>query len=362
MQKNNTTEASSSSSSTNNLFLLDLLFFITSAKGSFAYFNAPNSSTIMTSKDFYIFLVTVCYLVATAEAMVNPFFKEILTGRCYTQPPTGHPDDIVHCPDIVASIVGVLDGNLDELIDAESFSTYMKIADFSAGDKGGIFWLRNDAASNNGYHGTTIFMTGSGLNTPETTPGGLLLSFLTFCGVNQRDNCQYGTGTAFTAFWTSAYAKYGSSLQGNIHVVVDKNSNLVPFLQGALPSLNWSNISSFNVYADDCNAVMEKLVLNYTTIQCTEDYEYLTACMNPDSSTCNCWKTQNSINSLSDWTYTSTDTQRVDNKKGKNNPFKVLFFSLLALFSIVGYIVTKRIQNDYENIPTAEATVLQPKQ
>jgi hypothetical protein len=61
-------------------------------------------------------------------------------------------------------------------------------------------------------------------------------------------------------------------------------------------------------------------------------------------------------------TDTSTSARRGDNDKGRNNPFKALFFSLLGLFLIVGYVVTRRIQNDYENIPTAEATVLQPKQ
>jgi hypothetical protein len=72
----------------------------------------------------------------------SPFFKEILMGRCYAQPPTGNLDDIASCPSMVGSIVGVLEGNLDDMINGDSFSTYTKVADFNAGDKGSIFWLK----------------------------------------------------------------------------------------------------------------------------------------------------------------------------------------------------------------------------
>jgi hypothetical protein len=76
-----------------------------------------------------------------SESASKTVLKEILTGRCYSNPPVGGMEGF--CPSVVRYLMGVLEGHLDEDIDAASFSAYFEGADFSPGDNGGMFWLRS---------------------------------------------------------------------------------------------------------------------------------------------------------------------------------------------------------------------------
>ena len=132
-------------------------------------------------------------MVASA-APQSRYMKEILEGRCYFAPPTVEQDRDA-CPSLVASLMNVLEGQVDANLSSDSFAEYLAQADFSSAPDQALFVLR--------LFGNESFRLAlpPSLVSPEDSPGGALLDGLTFCGVDQRDNCSIETSNAYWQFW-----------------------------------------------------------------------------------------------------------------------------------------------------------------
>jgi hypothetical protein len=277
-------------------------------------------------------------------AKQSPFLKEILTGRCYFQPPGGIAGS---CPSVVGNIMGVLEGSLDDDIDADSFSAYFDSADFTPGEKGGMFWLKGERNENDA-------VIPKGWTTPETTPGGAMMNGLTFCGVDLHQDCPEVSG-ASTAFWTSAYAKYATDLQGGILLVLGKRPNLTHLLDGVIPNLDPEAVTSVTIYSEDCYSEDVELVtsiffdakVDLETISCAEDLITLMVCQEHESTACQC--------------LTGEDKPQPTPEPSKSSErvYKVLFWILLATFLAGAYTTRKQIFNDYRNVGSERILLVQ---
>jgi hypothetical protein len=181
--------------------------------------------------------VTVTQTQTQTVVPQNVFFKEILRGRCYQNPPSGKSEDQTLCPLIADAFVSAIEGRLDSQVTTESFDLYWNWADVrcptssststtSSTVMPALVWppslaARIAAANNNNkapqQHPLLLFL-------PEMTPGAALVQDLVFCGVDKRKNCptefynqqrkheeeeQQG---AMWAFWKGVYSQFLNSI------------------------------------------------------------------------------------------------------------------------------------------------------
>jgi hypothetical protein len=142
----------------------------------------------------------------------SPFLNEILLGRCYFRPPDDNKGSPALCPEFVESFMAVLEGNRDDEINPNSFSEYVSMVKVTAANTGAVFWLSD-------YSQTKLKHYWSRIPTPENTPGGAMMKGLRFCGVDKKEDCQYGSG-ASSSFWIRIYSEYSKLLRGNLHIIL----------------------------------------------------------------------------------------------------------------------------------------------
>jgi hypothetical protein len=276
------------------------------------------------------------------------FLKEILTGRCYYNPPTGIAGS---CPTVVDYIIGGLEGNVDKDITVSTFSSYFAGANFRPGAPGneGLFWLNgNQEAGMN---------TPKGWTTPETTPGGAMMDGLNFCGIDLRQDCPR-ISEASTVFWTSAYKAYAKEVKREVHIVLEEGAYLSPLLEGGIPNLPAD--ASVTLYASDCDSKGVQTVkeafwgdLNQTStshtlreITCTENAAVLVLCQDPESTACHCLISlgdhkateENQVKETAPPS-TTVPSGRYSKQKG-GNAYTVLFF--LVVLSLGFYALSRR--------------------
>ena len=143
-------------------------------------------------------LLLFACLVAAEEDSAPKYLKEIILGRCYNGPPTGHPDA---CPALVGSFMNAIESRRDADITATDFDVYLNQADFSSPRDRAVIYLRL-------YGNEQKLPDVPRLVAPEDTPGGKVFRDLTFCGVDQRENCNIENSNAYWTFWEA-----GASVQ-----------------------------------------------------------------------------------------------------------------------------------------------------
>lgn len=132
---------------------------------------------------------------AADEAFATAYLKEILLGRCYFKTPIASNHERTTCPNLVGSIMNILESHLDADITASSFESYLEEADFSSPVDKAVFFLRFFGSAH------LSWAVPPGWTSPEDTPGGALFKDLVFCGVDQRDNCSIEKSNAYWTFW-----------------------------------------------------------------------------------------------------------------------------------------------------------------
>jgi hypothetical protein len=170
----------------------------------------------------------------------TPYLLEIVTGRCFDRPPTGIERDAKLCPVITPSLIGILQGSLDEEIVVESFESYWSTGDFSPPVDRALLVLdgeghrsnaENGKADDNDDHEEAFHFLPPALTRPEDTPGGSLLKDLVFCGIDsQESGCVFAgydadNGTvrfqgAQTSFWAGVYREFAVSVTGKLRIAV----------------------------------------------------------------------------------------------------------------------------------------------
>jgi hypothetical protein len=170
----------------------------------------------------------------------TPYLLEIVTGRCFDRPPTGSENDAKMCPVIAPSLIGILQGSLDEDIVVGSFESYWSTGDFSSPvdrallvlDGGGHRSLAETGkVDDNDDREEAFHFLPPSLTRPEDTPGGSLLKDLVFCGIDvQESGCAFtgydaDNGTvrfqgAQTSFWAGVYREFAVSVTGKLRIAV----------------------------------------------------------------------------------------------------------------------------------------------
>lgn len=206
----------------------------------------------------------------------TPFLKEILLGRCYENSNNNLATiDAALCPVVVDSFLGVIEGQLEETIQPESFFMYMgwtstRNEKFET-DTALLVWpplpaamQLSDRNDNNNHYVL-----------PETTPSGAMMKGLVFCGVDQRLHCpleywdsDYEKG-ALVAFWKAVYSDFGTKVQGRMTMVLlEKDLDAVPSLWNAtLENLDPEEVTKVDIMAANCNALgVSELIQNLEDI------------------------------------------------------------------------------------------------
>ena len=236
---------------------------------------------VATTRSSILLGLLLLHGVIVSSAEQSPFLKEILSGRCYDQVQqqqqqqqqprtTSHRLDVYYdgnarlfspavCPDVVGNIMGVLEGHLDSAITPSDFDSYVRHAKFfdSPPTNKAMFWLPflgetpQSEQRANFVKAMTILKQDNSYVTPEDTLGGILMKDLTFCGIDQRENCQIFESNAYWSFWEAAYAEFASRVHGGdkVHVFVESMADVNFFIRSVLPSLK---VISMSVYSDDC--------------------------------------------------------------------------------------------------------------
>ena len=294
-------------------------------------------------------------LMGFAASKESQFFKEILQGRCYDRPPSGHLDE---CPAIVASFVGVLESHLDADIQTEDFQPYLETADFSSPANRALIWpkvMREEDES------SPLFRPPPNLVSPEDTPGGALVRDLAFCGVDQRENCSVKNSHAYWTFWEAAYAKFASQVKGKLQIVLEQKADVVFLERSLVSNLNNGNITSITIYnMEGCSAQESASLTNafhdagVSEITCKDDIVEFILCQVPESVECTkyLWNTSGAnqdVSSNSNMVH-SDDASTADisttstSKEGeKHHHFAMLFlFSSVVVVGIVLFFLQRK--------------------
>lgn len=199
------------------------------------------------------FLSSALSQAGTITAPQNPYFREIVTGRCYENPPNNQ--DASLCPFAVDSLVSVLDGRLEQDTTAESFFMYWTMANFdSPRDSALLVWPPPSSAA-------SLPLSSTDLVLPETTLGGALVNGLIFCGVDQRPSCpvEYWKQThqgALSSFWQGVYSLFSDKIQGHLQIMILEDITEIPALWNnyVIPSLNATFVTEIEILAADCSS------------------------------------------------------------------------------------------------------------
>jgi len=334
-------------------------------------------------------------LVKAADAQ-SPFFKEILLGRCYEKPTTGN---INQCPQVVGSIMNVLDSQLDASIDSlNSFAPYMRMGvDFSSPINSGLIWLTGNDGTFAGNTDTTNYSTYGGMNqqqqagnfalhrnmapiellTPEQTPGGFLLHDLVFCGVDRKNDgsCTKETSNAYRSFWAAAYAQFARSATGSLRIVIEPYSDLEFLRQSVIQQLNSYQVTEVILYVENCQEQEYTQLVDsipIVTVQCKDqfsDYAFFLLCQNPSSDACSMLGEVDGTGTISTQQQAAIE-QQVENETvmdDKNTHKKRgNFFVRFILFLIACTLVYRYMQkpnnppryHEYSDVPAADTTRL----
>jgi len=236
----------------------------------------------------------------------NPYLKEILMGRCYEEGPSllSSTSSSSTCSDIVGSFMNVLESHLesDKELTAELFDlAYVgKVKFIPPKDKAmlrmGYFEsTSNDKAEQNSENGSII---GSDISaflkdgrpdnywtTPEMTPGGRILSGLTFCAQSASSNtgCNRSDSTAYRQFWKAAYAEFAKNVKGKLVVVLEDPRVDEKFLRDAfLVHLNREAITQIDLWGVKCDSPVATATLEFLSKTAYGSAGKTTTCHGPD--------------------------------------------------------------------------------
>lgn len=185
----------------------------------------------------------------------NPYFKEILMGRCYESPPNQSPEGGADlCPVLVPSLLGVLEGQLDENIDPDAYFMYMGWTKYDLPKNSALLVWPPPATM--GTMDETL-----GWVMPETSPSGSLVKGLVFCGADRRMDCptefwKLDSG-AMLSFWKAVYSDFASKMQGQVKMMILEEAMVaLPNLwdDSVLPNMDLAKISGVDIMASNCDA------------------------------------------------------------------------------------------------------------
>lgn len=219
---------------------------------------------IMCSTSNWLMLVFMLIQMIGGEAAVrqgqrtepqNPYFKEILMGRCYENPPNQSPEGGSQlCPVVVPSLLGVLEGQLDEKVDPDDYFMYLGWTKYDLPKDSALFvWPPPTSMG-------TMDITSDWI-LPETSPSGSLVKGLVFCGTDRRMDCptefwKLDSG-AMLSFWKAVYSDFASKAQGEVKMIImEEEMFALPKLWNdtVLPNMDLENISGVDIVASNCNA------------------------------------------------------------------------------------------------------------
>ena len=314
-------------------------------------------------------LVFSNYYHVSAAGQQSPFLKEILLGRCYDEHNKDSDGYGVSCPDVVGSMMSILESHPDPTIEPSNFDAYMNQANFDSPPNKAMFWLKfmgeempTDEDDDGSQFSTTRTET-SPFVTPEDTPGSLLMKDLTFCGIlDHRDSCNnIFESKAYWSFWEASYAEFASRARGDIHIVVEPYADIQFFIRSAVPHLqpnNYdddkgdANVSTVTVFSEECTtrrilglvSVLEKKGFIVTCNDNTNDFMTFQICQDPTSELCSfCASDGNiSIKDLSPINNESTEkcNNRNDEQPDHHHHHHHPFF-WMVIFAFIGWCCFK---------------------
>mmetsp|Transcript_13736 Transcript_13736/g.33271 ORF Transcript_13736/g.33271 Transcript_13736/m.33271 type:complete len:369 (+) Transcript_13736:124-1230(+) len=328
------------------------------------------------------------------------FLKEILTGRCYEKMTT----TANQCPQVVGSIMSVLDSQMDANIDAvSSFAPYLRQVDMSSPNNQALIWLTgNDGSfvgnsyqtSNNnvgGYSGYGGYSNNNNrqrqgssfalhremapieLVTPEQTPGGFLMQDLVFCGVDQKSGCTKVNSNAYSSFWAAAYSQFARTASGRVQIVIEPFADLNFLRTNVIQQLNAYQVTEVILYVENCqDQAYAQLTDTFpiTSVQCKDqfsDYAFFLLCQNPSSDACSMLSEVDTTGTISTYQEAAIEQQEEDELlEKKNSSGGGSFFFKFILFGIACTLVYRYMQKprgppqyyQYDNVPPAETTTM----
>lgn len=341
------------------------------------------------------------------------FLKEILTGRCYEKMVV----NANQCPQIVGSIMSVLDSQLDAKIDAVgSFAPYLRQVDVSSPNNQALIWLtgndgsfvggnnNNNQNGNGGYggyysggggsyggyggqqqqqqQGSSNFamhreMAPTELVTPEQTPGGFLMQDLVFCGIDRKNDCNKLNSNAYSSFWAAAYSQFARKASGRIQIVIEPFADLTFLRTNVIQQLNAYQVNEVILYVDNCQGqAYAQLADSFpiTSVQCKDqysDYAFFLLCQNPSSNACSMLSKVDTTGTISTQQEAAIEQQEEDEllleKKAKADGGDGGNGGFLPKFILVGIgctLVYRYMQKprgppqyyQYDNVPPFETT------
>lgn len=337
---------------------------------------------------------TFCKAQSTGQSV---YLKEIIQGRCYEKFPTAN-----QCPQVVGSIMSVLDSQLDANIDSiSSFAPFLRQVDMTSPNNQALIWLtgndgsftgssyqNKNVAGYGGYGGYSNQpqdsnfalhreMSPTELVTPELTPGGMLLDGLIFCGIDKKNDgtCTKQNSNAYSSFWAAAYSQFSRTASGRVQIVIEPYADLSFLRTNVVQQLNAYQVTEVTLYVDSCQTSdMKMLVSSFpiSAVQCKDqynDYAFFLLCQSPTSQACSMLSQVDTTGTISSQQTAAIEQNEEDEilEKKKNKQSGDgggNFFVKFILFGIGCTLVYRYMQKprgvpqyyQYDTVPPAETT------
>lgn len=317
----------------------------------------------------------------------TPYLKEILMGRCYENPPSMDPIEggAAMCSFVVDSLLGVLEDQLDDDIDASSYFMYLGMTSYDSQKDAALFiWPPQPTQKDtNG-----MFSTKLKASLPETSPGGSLLRGLVFCGSDRRTNCRSEywkeSSGGMLGFWQGVYSSFSSNIQGRVRMLVlDDEMSEIPQLwkEQVLPHLVSTNIPSVDILTTNCRSPgiqdLELLIQSNCNIssRCNSIERQVTSESSDSNVLCSITaqlETLNGTGNENDQHATSTGSFNIPSRSvdceqccaASDNLYEWLFWGLVVLGLATAYAFwsVRHYLSEYQQIPNAVPVHEYPRQ
>ncbi len=206
------------------------------------------------------------------------------------------------CDAIVGSLMNALESHLETDFPADALDrAYVSLADFSSPKDSAGLWLRawgrldEETIVDSAF---PAFRRPLHLVTPQDTSGGKLVQDLVFCGVGGTADCTIDDSNAYRQFWSAAYSKFASQVEGRLQVIVESplTADVRLLQESALAHLPAGRITKVQVWSTDCSAdatattvayLANELKLSAADLSCNEDLYELALCHDdPEAASC----------------------------------------------------------------------------
>jgi hypothetical protein len=190
----------------------------------------------------------------------TPHLEEILLGGCYLRDVTG---DISDCPSVIENITNIFAPEVDEYsIVTEDYGYYFSVANFTTPKDKAMFW------SGGGFINSAFTNDGSRFVRLEDTPGGAILTGISFCAAEDGANCTRLPNSGFDqelnngmgghrgtgAYWAGASWTFAAGVTGVARALLYARDGQPAyrdtsfFARYEVPALNPSAVTDFEIY------------------------------------------------------------------------------------------------------------------